>query len=481
MEYEINTLPFICEALCCTQKAYKHIDKIYNTNKQEYDKAAKESEYYEFASEKNIVEESYFKKVLGILNFDNDDENIMYILKMTYKKASQMVKNNNIISVEKFANKLNLNKLSTGEINGNFLALLLIAKYENKQVDETEGIYNDFGTTLVLRDKYTNRNKELRYENFDKNKRKRLREIQLNLQNKYPCLQKYTMEYTLIDPETGRIKFNEMTDYQRIVYSLDFIYDIEGIDACSLIEDKPFTDKEMQELINLWGIPNGSLDHVYYDKLYAFMYPAVHIRHLLKAYKRAKKYHFDNLDEDTLERLEKVSSELREVHQKNIQLQDENTKLKQRLENEISALKEENRILENKNYQLEKQISEYPNITEELSQLRNLMFELNEDIIEEKVDIDIDEINNLDVICFGGNENWTSSMKEILPNWKFISAGVNFDTTLLKDKEYIFINTVANSHKMYYKIIENKDTNTKLRYINSLNKDRVLYEIKHNL
>ena len=55
------------------------------------------------------------------------------------------------------------------------------------------------------------------------------------------------------------------------------------------------------------------------------------------------------------------------------------------------------------------------------------------------------------------------------------------DTALLKNKDYLFVNTVSNTHSMYYKAVENKDKNTKIRYINVLNRDRVLYEMENSL
>ena len=89
---------------------------------------------------------------------------------------------------------------------------------------------------------------------------------------------------------------------------------------------------------------------------------------------------------------------------------------------------------------------------------------------------------DLNAVCIGGTESWINSMKEVLNNWVFLHAGFdNFDTALLKNKEYIFVNTVSNTHSMYYKAIENKEKNTKIRYINALNRDRVLYEIEKNL
>ena len=112
------------------------------------------------------------------------------------------------------------------------------------------------------------------------------------------------------------------------------------------------------------------------------------------------------------------------------------------------------------------------------------MFNLSncEDTLPTNNEVDINKLNNLNAICIGGNDSWINSMKEVLPNWVFIACGVeHFDTALLKNKDYLFVNTVSNTHSMYYKAVENKDKNTKIRYINVLNRDRVLYEMENSL
>lgn len=112
------------------------------------------------------------------------------------------------------------------------------------------------------------------------------------------------------------------------------------------------------------------------------------------------------------------------------------------------------------------------------------MFNLStsEDAESNNNEVDIDKLNNLNAICFGGTNNWINTMKEVLPNWTFIAAGVeNFDVALLKGKNYVFINTKVNSHGMYYKVIENKDKNSKIRYINTTNRDRILREIEKEI
>ena len=404
-------------------------------------------------------------------------------MKMTYKKANQVVKNSkDIVKMSKLLYSLDFKKLSFEEVNGSLLSLMLIAKYEGKEIDKSEKIYEEFGNTLVLGFKQLHSRDIFKYNNIEKSKKKRLREIQLNLCKRYSNLRHYLLETDVVDTETGEIYFDEMNEYQKIVFGIEHIYDLEGLNVDSLVNNKILTDNELQELIDIYEVANGSLNNIDYDKLYGFMFPAVHIRYLLRAYKNAKKYHFDTINKLDIDNLHEKEIEMRSVKQENIDLKAKYDKLKSDTDKEISSLKEEIRILQNKNRQLENEVSSYPNIQDELTQLRNLMFSLNEDIIEERTEVNIDKLNNINAICFGGNDNWASNMKKVLPNWKFIPAGVeNFDTTLLKNRDYVFINTIANSHGAYYRIMENKEPNTKIRYINSLNRDRVLYEINQSL
>ncbi|HBF2503832.1 TPA: hypothetical protein KN168_004371, partial [Clostridioides difficile] len=66
-----------------------------------------------------------------------------------------------------------------------------------------------------------------------------------------------------------------------------------------------------------------------------------------------------------------------------------------------------------------------------------------------------------------------------LINFEFISADtINFNVNILDSYEYVFINTNYVGHAMYYKIIENLNENNKLRYINNINIDRAIRDIK---
>ncbi|MDX5660741.1 hypothetical protein SIM64_12440, partial [Clostridioides difficile] len=115
---------------------------------------------------------------------------------------------------------------------------------------------------------------------------------------------------------------------------------------------------------------------------------------------------------------------------------------------------------------------------EELVQLRNFMFSKQQEYIE-NIPTDERDLKNIKAIIFGGHPNWILKMKDKLINFEFISAAtINFDVNILNSYEYVFINTNYVGHAMYYKIIENLNENNKLRYINNINIDRAIRDIK---
>lgn len=150
------------------------------------------------------------------------------------------------------------------------------------------------------------------------------------------------------------------------------------------------------------------------------------------------------------------------------------------MEAENEKLKSELELLQKDKLRLENEIKAQLTSKEELVQLRNFMFNQQQEQ-EEKVLID-ESINlkNIKAIIFGGHPNWILKMKEKLTNFEFISADtINFNVNILNSYEYVFINTNFIGHAMYYKIIENLNEDNKLRYINNINVDRAIEAIKN--
>jgi hypothetical protein len=68
---QINIITFLCDSITLNRDVYKDIDDIYNTNKFEYYRLAKQSNEYNsnIISDSDFLKEEYNKKLLGILTY----------------------------------------------------------------------------------------------------------------------------------------------------------------------------------------------------------------------------------------------------------------------------------------------------------------------------------------------------------------------------------------------------------------------------
>lgn len=110
---------------------------------------------------------------------------------------------------------------------------------------------------------------------------------------------------------------------------------------------------------------------------------------------------------------------------------------------------------------------------EELYELRNYVFNLNEESSNSYSNIEEINLSFLDdkkVVCFGGNKQWIKNIKETFSNWAYISSELtNFDVNILKDAYLICIKTIHMSHAMYNRIIAHMNKDTKIKFINNNN------------
>ena len=448
--YECRLNYFVCTSLCATKQAYKYIDKVYNSNKEKYNNFSINCSYYNLANSRLLEEEMYFKKALGIITSGGEKE-FYYILRMTYKKANLLIKNSgDIVRLNELPIKPDL--MPEEEFLGNYAAAIILAQKEGKEIDEDDFFFRAFQEMVNLRMNPLIQN-SFKYSNIDKSTRKQLRQVESNLCHKYPNMTKCLRELDF-QKGYGKLDTEKINDYHRIAYALDYVYELEGLNIIPLLNNKPHsTSEEIQELINIWVKCGGKVEESNYDALYSYIISSTKLKRILETYKDAKRLYFKDIADIDKEELKEKDEMITKITQEK---------------------------------QLEEEVKNEPHIKEELVELRNLMFNLSEHVnippVGNHKEVDINKLNSLNAVCIGGTESWINSMKEVLNNWVFLHAGFdNFDTALLKNKEYIFVNTVSNTHSMYYKAIENKDKNTKIRYINALNRDRVLYEIEKNL
>ena len=308
-------------------------------------------------------------------------------------------------------------------------------------------------------------------DNLDKNKRKMLSKIELKLKSMY--LKDYIPSSYVINIDSSK-NYEDLTFLEKQIAGLDYVSNLEGISIIRVVGKDIFKSKQIQELILSYLKVQGNIEDensINYEDLFRFIIPAIDLRYWAREYKKAKHFFFNNFDEELKEVMKEKEIEINELKKDNLLLQDENEKLKLELE-----------LLQKDKNRLESEIKEQFTSNEELVQLRNFMFNQQQEQ-EEKVLID-ESINlkNIKAIIFGGHPNWILKMKEKLTNFEFIPANtINFNVSMLDSYEYVFINTSFIGHAMYYKIIENLNKDNKLRYINNVNVDRAIEDIKNAL
>lgn len=321
---------------------------------------------------------------------------------------------------------------------------------------------------LFLRNDSYNRD-VLSIDNLDKKYKKILNKIELKLKSLY--LKEYIpSSYVLNIDATKGYKGNNLTFLEKQVLGLDYISNLEGITLISIVGKDVFKSKQIQELILAYCNLQDNIEDensINYEDLFRFIIPAIDLRYWAREYKKAKQFFFNNFDEELKEAMKEKEIEMKELKKENSLLQDENKKLKLELE-----------LLQKDKNRLESEIKEQCTSKEELVQLRNFMFNQQQEqyvITDESIDL-----KSIKAIIFGGHPNWILKMKERLINFEFISAEtINFDVNILNSYEYVFINTNFIGHAMYYKIIENLNEENKLRYINNINLDRAIEDIKN--
>ncbi|HBF4976907.1 hypothetical protein C4T51_08680 [Clostridioides difficile] len=470
MEQELNLIPFLAEALSINKKCYSIIDKYYSKNKLKYMNLVKKSIFYNsnITIEGNIIQEFYFKKALGIL-LSQENDTIFEIYKLGYKAAYNYINSIQIFKVSNFLKKLltRVEPFTNDELNGNVLVAISLCGELEKDVDISDIVYQRFIENLFLRmDNYKD---ILSIDNLDKNKRKMLSKIELKLKSMY--LKDYIPSSYVINIDSSK-NYEDLTFLEKQIAGLDYVSNLEGISIIRVVGKDIFKSKQIQELILSYLKVQGNIEDensINYEDLFRFIIPAIDLRYWAREYKKAKQFFFNNFDEELKEVMKEKEIEIKELKKENLLLQDEKEKLKLELE-----------LLQKDKNRLESEIKEQCTSKEELVQLRNFMFNQQQEQ-EEKVLID-ESINlkNIKAIIFGGHPNWILKMKEKLTNFEFIPANtINFNVSILDSYEYVFINASFIGHAMYYKIIENLNRDNKLRYINNVNVDRAIEDIKN--
>lgn len=458
----VNMIPYYAIALAQARHIYLDIDEVYAVRKEEYYHCAKKSEYYSsvIGKEKSLITEEYYKKCVGIIEYFNsikDDESyekIYRLFKKAYKKTYSYFKNKTEeeFDLDKYAEDLKsyLFKLDDDDFNNNFTAAIFFTGGKAKNMESI--------TELL----------ELRWNHYCGFRR---------ISNEDIAEKQKTALNSLYRKLPGNIIDKELLSSQKhTIPAIDFIYDLEKLSFGSVFRDLQLSSKDVKDVILAYIEGKGEID---FD---SYIIPALHIKAMCKAYNLVKEMYFDNNKETMYVEIGAIKKELSKAREA---LQDEEANNNQRvrtIEEKNVKLQEENDFLKRRIKELEFEMQHNQSHSKEVIALREYIFKQEVEEMSDCTKIDnqeTDEINSIGGIIIGGYPNWQRKIKEYLPDWRYINAGVNtLDSNVIANSPVIIFNTQYLNHSLYYKIMDIvRDSDIHIGYISKTNPENSIKEI----
>lgn len=470
---QINLLPFIVEAFGCNPTIYKDIDKLYETRKHEFYKAAKKSELYthQIVTEGILIQEEYCKKALGILlvltgpkSKKDDYEKLTSIIRKGWTYAYLFVKNNAEIDLGKFIRRAvskagGIHNVSDDWLNSQMLIAYFLSFNHGKKIVPNEWC-EKFESSLVARwDHYNNTTTRISLKNIPKELHTKVKELKKRIYEQYGHFTSYSKMYGLLAKRAE---------------AMALLFDYEKLSCESLFSQLKFTERDIEEIL-LTYLVVYDYDSVNIESVADYLCDAVYVRYMIKAYKDVKKQYFDNNKELVMVELESTMKELAAAKQE--------VSYRSSL---LSESEETIRTLEKEIQRLKVALEEERKNQQELNSLREFLFSLNhqqDNYTEDSELYDIENIKSIKAVLLGGHEKWQAKMKEVLPNFIFIHPdNLNYDLRVLDNIDALFIYPYYLNHSIYYRTMESiAGKDIIIGYLNETNEERVLQAISNTL
>lgn len=481
------------------KKSWKKIDELYYKYYDRCidvkDEVKERIEEYRINIKNETIENiCYINKFTSLIILDeNCDsvENVMYIVSSAFSKAYKYAISNSIIKLSSFQKrKINVND-PLDDIFSEHLCLLFVAMIYNKKVDEKDEFYLKLVENLYKLNNIENGliKSGFSHENCNKTRKTSINELELIIRSRY-FISGYNAEgvhdflevkncFDDLNDRSLHISKTKDDVYCKMYCSLEYTDNIlNKTNARVLFKGIEIKKEVVKDFINAYLILSGyslnentkiNKEDINLEELSTYVVISIVQALYIEAYDNTCKFFFENYNENINIKYEELLNEDRALKKNNLKLQDENERLKVEIEE-----------LKRKLDKTDKELEKFKSNNKELFELRNYIFDNQEDEVDTEENISLEHIKDKKVVCFGGNKAWISNMGKEFDNWTFISAEVtNFNTTILKDVDIVFIKATHISHAMYYKVIANLDDDTEIKFINNNNIDRIKKELSN--
>lgn len=312
-------IPFLIEAFTYNKQIWPDIDKLYQSNKYEFYRAAKESKYYnhKLLLEGDIYKQEYGRKILGILTYlekTKSEELNKELIKMTEKgwlHIHKYVGNNEKIVFEDYVKKFIKPEMPVNKINTELTMLYTIAHVKGKEIANTEA-YRSYVESIVNRAQNYEAVKEKLFDNLPNEVKEMAKQLRKRIEEKYKKIGNFDEIYD-----------NSMLREEADTYAL--IADTEQLNLTDLFENIKFTKKDILELLGIYYITYKNLNA---ENAVKFLVPAVIIKSLLKAYNGVKEHYFQNNKETMFLEVQKQEDLIKKIRRRKCSIKGKNKKFR---------------------------------------------------------------------------------------------------------------------------------------------------------
>ncbi|WP_195923717.1 hypothetical protein [Clostridium tepidum] len=478
-------LAHVSVAFIYKEEMRKDIEMIYETDKYNFYKKAKDSNAYNHVTitMAGIEREFYAKKALGIILMAEEDTSIcsklMNLVKKYYSRIYLNIAKNQVMELATSLLLLSSNAQSPTEGKAyENIAFYAMIKLNNEIKDKIQKRFVDsyIDTMRIMQtETYVVKDEKA----LIKSKREVIDSIKSRIEINKGRYRGFEDIY--------RTQNEEIQKYQSII---SCIFDFEKMSISALLSDIILNEEDVDKIIM-------SYLSFYSDKNLErttnVLINGIIIQSLLKAYKNVKETFFKNNKETlylNLEMLENNNDELKKKNQilneQIMNLNEEISLLKSNQTSEINKVKKQYEKLVNqlnkKIKTLEKELKAEKKTVyiDEVNKLRETLFSIkNEYIPKQHLRTLNDYLEKYNILIVGGAAEWRRRIKEKYPQILTIDGfNENFDANILNNIDFIFFFTGYMNHGTYYKFINHvRNKNIKFGYIGKTNLELVENEL----
>ncbi|WP_297425444.1 hypothetical protein [Clostridium sp.] len=293
-------------------------------------------------------------------------------------------------------------------------------------------------------------------------------------------------------------EFGKINNYKDILRSdlesinefgeiLENIFIINKFDINYLFSNSDFLN--IDEIILSYIKRNtGNID---IDVLLQSLISGIFIKSLINEYKNSRNLYFNNSTETSLFEINSLEKKLKKLEEENNNLvtninalEKENESQNTLLNNITNDLNKKHNFeistLKSRIEELENQLLSEKKYRNELNEVREYLFKLNNAYVPESTKKTLDYfIARNNIIIIGGTKDWRRKFREKYPTLRTLNGfNGSFDPNILINYDYVFFYTGYMDHATYYRAMNFiRSHDIKFGYIGKTNIDLVEYEL----